>query len=65
MQLMVDMQQPRDYSVGLYCDNESAIHLAENLMFPTRTKHIEVQHHSLREKVLIGGISLLPINMEE
>lgn len=42
---MDDLKKPRDYSVRLYCDNKSVIHLAENLVFNARTKHIEVRHH--------------------
>lgn len=34
-----------DYSVDLFYDNQSAIRLASNPVFHTRTKHIEVQHH--------------------
>ena len=33
MQLMSNLKQQRDYPVQLYCDNESAIQLAENPVF--------------------------------
>jgi hypothetical protein len=29
----------------LYCDNESAIHLANNSAFPSNTKHIHLRYH--------------------
>ena len=35
MQLMSNLKQQRDYPVQLYCDNESAIRLAENPVFHT------------------------------
>lgn len=41
-----------DYAVQIRCDNESAIKLASNPIFDGRTKHIEVCHHYIREKVL-------------
>ena len=49
----------------LYCDNESATQLAENPMFHARTKHIEVHHHFIREKVLKGDINLFHANTKE
>jgi hypothetical protein len=42
----------------MHCDNQSAIKLAKNPVFHARTKHIEVHHHFVRERVLGGEISL-------
>ena len=36
----------------LWCDNASAIALSANPVFHSRTKHIEVDYHYVREKVL-------------
>lgn len=38
--------------ITLHCDNQSAIYIAKNLMFHDRTKHIEVDCHFTRDKVL-------------
>ena len=35
----------------LHCDNQSAIHLAKNIAYHSRTKHIQRRYHWLREKV--------------
>ena len=32
----------------LYCDSQSAIHLAKNPSFHSRTKHIQVRYHFIR-----------------
>jgi hypothetical protein len=42
----------------LWCDNLSALALASNPVFHARTKHIEVDYHFIREKVLNGDISI-------
>jgi len=65
MQLMKDLHQPVGYSVTLYCDNQSAICLAENPVFHARTKHVEIHYHFIREKVLQGEIDLEHIKTEK
>jgi hypothetical protein len=42
----------------LWCDNVSAIALASNPVYHARTKHIKVDYHFIREKVLNKDISL-------
>ena len=38
----------------IYCDNLISIQLAKNLVFHSRTKHIEVHYHFMRKRVLSG-----------
>lgn len=65
MQLMEDLHQPTSYAVKLYCDNQSAIRIAENPVLHARTKHVEVHYHFLREKVLKGEIEMEHMNTEK
>ena len=44
--------------VPLLCDNESAVKLANNLVQHSRTKHIDIHHHFLRDHVAKNDISL-------
>jgi hypothetical protein len=44
--------------VPLLCDNESAIKIANNPVQHSRTKHIDIRHHFLRDHVAKNDISL-------
>ena len=54
--------QPR--ATIIYCDNQGAIALAKNPQFHARTKHIDIQHHFVREKVNEGVVQLEYIDTE-
>lgn len=53
-ELGVDNLKP----VTLHCDNQSALHIAKNPVFHERTKHIEIDCHFTRDKVLEGLLQL-------
>ena len=43
----------------IHCDNTSAINISKNLVHHTRTKHIDIRHHFLRDHVEKGNITLV------
>ena len=44
--------------IPIKCDNISAINLSKNPIQHSRTKHIDIRHHFLRDHVQNGDISL-------
>ncbi|GJU70104.1 retrovirus-related pol polyprotein from transposon TNT 1-94 [Tanacetum coccineum] len=40
----------------VYCDNQSVVHLTKNNKFHSKTKHIEVRHHFVRDIVEKGEV---------
>ena len=43
--------------IPIKCDNTNAINLSKNLIQHSRTKNIDIRHHSLRDHVQNGDIS--------
>jgi hypothetical protein len=50
--------------VPLLCDNESAIHLVDNPVEHSCTKHIDIRHHFLRDHQQKGDIDVCHISTE-
>ena len=44
--------------IALHCDNISAMHIAHNRVQHERTKHISIDYHFTREKILNGLLQL-------
>jgi hypothetical protein len=51
--------------VPLLCDNESAIKIAYNPYEHSRTKHIDIQHHFLRDHAIKGDIKISHMRTNE
>jgi hypothetical protein len=50
--------------VPLLCDNESAIRITYNSVEHSRTKHIDIRHHFLRDHQQKGGIEVFYVSTE-
>ncbi|WVZ05356.1 hypothetical protein V8G54_018702 [Vigna mungo] len=52
-------------SVCVHCDSQSAIHLANHQIYHSRTKHIDVKLHFVRNIVESGDVQICKIASEE
>ena len=44
--------------IPIYCDNTSAIAIANNPVLNSKTNHIEIRYHCLRDYVMNGDVEL-------
>ncbi|GJS15890.1 copia protein [Tanacetum coccineum] len=51
--------------IPIMCDNKGAIDLIKNPVQYSRTKHIEIRHHFLRNNVQKGNISIEKVSSED
>ena len=69
-QLLWMRQTLKDYGVTcdkvpLLCDNQSAIKISLNPVQHSKTKHIDIRHHFIREHIKLGDIEVHFIHTEE
>lgn len=58
-QLLYELHRPPFQCTLVYCDNISIVYLSTNLVQHQRTKHVEIDLHSVHEKVAIGQVRVL------
>jgi hypothetical protein len=52
-------------NIRLYCDNESSIHIANNLTFHSKTNHIQLRYHFIRSFLKDGKLKLEKIHTSQ
>ncbi|KAK2986204.1 hypothetical protein RJ640_001283 [Escallonia rubra] len=60
-----DFGQKQERKTELFCDNKSAIVMAKNPVFHSRTRHIALKYHFIREAIEEGEIELEFCRSEE
>ncbi|XP_020706045.1 uncharacterized protein LOC110116696 [Dendrobium catenatum] len=64
-QLLQELKHPQPAATQLFCDNTSAIALANNPVFHARTKHIEVYCHYIRNCIKDNTIHVHHISTKD
>ena len=64
-QLLTDLKVSVSTSAKLFCDNKSAIHLAHNPVFHERTKHVEIDCHTIRDQLKNGFMRLFHVTSSD
>lgn len=61
-QLLKDLKITVSTSTKLFCDNKSVIHIAHNPVFHERTKHVEIDCHTIRDQIKSGFMRLFHVS---
>ena len=64
-QLLRELQFGDVTQMTLVCDNQVALHISSNPIFHERNKHIEIDGHFIREKIVSGDIKTKFVNSND
>ncbi|KAH9794327.1 hypothetical protein KPL71_004856 [Citrus sinensis] len=65
IQKLLEELRHKQQKILVFCDSQSALHIARNPAFHSKTKHIGVQYHFVREIVEDGSVDLQKIHTKE
>ena len=52
-------------NIKLFCDIQSAIHLAKNIAYHSKSKHIPIKYHFVRQVITERGVYLEKVHTKE
>nr|CAD1823506.1 unnamed protein product [Ananas comosus var. bracteatus] len=62
--ILCDLYQKQTDPMIIYCGNQSTIVTAKNPVQHSRTKHIEIRHHFIRDQVANGNIQMVHVSTQ-
>lgn len=63
--LLKELEIKEDGPMKMYCDNKATISISHNLVHHDRTKHVEVDRHSMKEKIEDDTICMVYVPTSE
>ena len=60
-----DIKVEYDHPISIICDNTSAINISNNHVMYSKTKHISIKYHFLREQVAKQNVKMEYITAKE
>jgi hypothetical protein len=64
-QTLTDMHVEYDEPIPMYCDNTSTMSISKNPVMHSKTKHIPIKSHFLREQVAEKNIKVEYVGTKE
>ena len=64
-QSFIDIQVEYDEPIPIYCNNTSVTSISKNLVMFSKTKHIPIKYHFLREQVAEKNIKVEYVGTKE
>jgi len=62
--ILHDLHVPSSLPYTLHCDNKVAIYIADNPIFHEKTKHIRIDCHYIRDKLLDGFLKTAHVSSQ-
>ena len=56
--LLKELKKEGSETMVINVDNQGSMHLAKNLEYHARTKHIDIQHHFIQEAIKMKKLNL-------
>ena len=62
--MLTDMGMIQDNATQIWEDNQDAIAMAQNSGYHAQTKHVDICHHFIREKIGGGTVVITYVDIE-